>query len=112
VTINSSNTEERGPAREAQSLLEKLHPTTGSQTAPSADDLLLFFYRLRDGYRIVHSTSERFRGSSFDFLHELLYQLESRPEETLQSGEWRSLIEALLHDLASVKLTLTRKGKL
>lgn len=95
---------------QAEVLLKRLREEPGGRPAASADDLLLFCYRLRDGYRIVRSTSQRFRGSSFDFLHEVLYQLESRPDEALRSTEWRSLIEALLQDLASGKIALARKG--
>jgi hypothetical protein len=95
---------------QALSLLNKLREQTGRQPALSADDLLLFCYRLRDGYRIVRSTSDRFRGTTFGFLNELLYQLESRPDETLQSPEWRTLIESLLHELASGKFTLVRSA--
>ena len=110
MTINPSDKEVRGISREAQLLSERLSHHAAGKTSLPADDLLLFLYRLRDEYRIVRSTSPRFKGSSFTFLHELLYQLESRPDETLQSDEWRALIDALLHDLATGKLVLDRKN--
>jgi hypothetical protein len=75
----------------------------GSGTMPSsvADNALLFCYRLRDGYHIVRSKSSLGKGKSFSFLNELLYQLESRPDEALRSEEWKSMLETLLRDLAS-----------
>ena len=96
-------------ALEAGELLKEFRES-GSRPLPlTADNLLLFGYRLRDGYRIVRSTSTRFKGSSFAFLQELLYQLESRPDETMSSVEWREMIERLLIDLALGKIVVTKK---
>lgn len=109
MTVNSSHEESRQIALETRAILRRLQEGTETQSAAVADDLLLFLYRLRDGFRIVTSTSKRFRGTSFDFLQELLYQLESRPDATLQSGEWRELIETLLQDLSAGKIVLAKK---
>ena len=96
-------------ASQAGVLLKELRES-GSHPMPlTADNLLLFAYRLRDGYRIVRSTSSRFKGSSFAFLHELLYQLESRPDETMRSVEWREMMEMLLTDLALGRIIVTKK---
>lgn len=108
MTVNSSRDEIEALTSQAFSLLNQLREQSGRHPALSADELLLFCYRLRDGYRIVQSRSNRFRGTTFGFLNELLYQLESRPDETLVSPEWRTLIESLLRDLASEKFTLAR----
>ena len=108
MTVNSSDKDVGRIVRDAQLLSQRLSGP-GEQAPPSADDLLLFLYRLRDGYRIVRSSSSRFKGSTFSFLHELLYQLESRPDEALRSDEWRTFIEALLRDLSSGKLILAQK---
>lgn len=96
-------------AAQAKVFLTTLHQTHERQSAATADDLLLFFYRLRDEYRIVRSTSDRFKGPSFAFLHELLYQLESRPDETLLSAEWRTFVEVLLSDIASGRIVVANK---
>jgi hypothetical protein len=74
-----------------------------------ADDLLLFCYRLRDECRVARSTSKRFQGSSFAFLNELLYDLESRPDDTLRSEERRAFIAELLSDLASGRILVSKK---
>jgi hypothetical protein len=110
VTVNSSRDEIQALTLQAFSLLNQMREQSGGRPTLSADDLLLFCYRLRDGYRIVQSTSDRFRGATFGFLNDLLYQLESRPEETLQSPEWSTLIESFLRDLASGKFTLARSA--
>ena len=96
-------------AAKANVFLTTLHQTQGRQSAATADDLLLFFYRLRDEYRIVRSTSDRFKGPSFAILHELLYQLESRPDETPLSAEWRTFVEVLLSDIASGRIVVANK---
>ena len=101
--------EQENIVAKAKAFLTGLHQTSELQQTPAADDLLLFFYRLRDEYRIVRSTSDRFKGPSFAFLHELLYQLESRPDETLLSPEWGTLVELLLSDIASGKIIVAHK---
>jgi len=94
---------------QASFLLRELREHAGNPQDMKADELLLFFYRLRDGYRVVHSSSDRSQGSSFGFLADILYQLESRPDESLRSEEFESRIESLLRDLAEGRLTLSRK---
>jgi hypothetical protein len=96
-------------AAQAKAFLNTLHQTNERHSAVIADDLLLFFYRLRDEYRIIRSTSDRFKGPSFSFLHELLYQLESKPDETMLSTEWRAFIEVLLSDIASGRIVAANK---
>jgi hypothetical protein len=83
---------------------------SGDQKYFNVDELLLFLYRLRDGYRIVRTTSGRVHSSSFAFLQDLLYQLESRPDEALRSPEWKAQIESLLQDLIDGKLTISKVG--
>jgi hypothetical protein len=95
---------------QASSFLRELHEHVEGQQSLSADELLLFLYRLRDRYRVVRSSSDRSKGSSFGFLPDILYQLESRPDETLHSEESRSHIESLLSDVAEGRLKLSRKG--
>ena len=100
---------EENIAAQAKGFLTALRQTNEPPSATIADDLLVFFYRLRDQYRIVQSTSDRFKGPSFSFLLELLYQLESRPDDTLQSEEWRSFVEVLLSEMASGKTVVAGK---
>lgn len=101
------STERDHIAGQAKVFLASLRQHEGS--SGMADDLLVFFYRLRDEYRIIRSTSDRFRGPSFSFLHELLYQLESRPDETLLSAEWRTFIEKLLSDIESGRIDVAHQ---
>jgi hypothetical protein len=96
-------------ASQANVFLTTLRQTHGCHSPATADDLLLFLYRLRDEYCIIRSKSDRFKGPSFSFLHELLYQLESRPDETLLSAEWRSFIEVLLSDIAAGRIVVANK---
>jgi hypothetical protein len=108
LTAKSTDSERQDVAQRAREFLMQLRDRQGSDTAVSADDLLLFLYRLRDGYRIVRSEGGRFKGPTFGFIHELLYQLESRPDETLASAEWREFVESLLNELASGKIALKK----
>ncbi len=101
--------EEENIAAQAGVLLTRLRQSREGNSDVPADDLLVFFYRVRDGYRIIHSASDRFKAPSFSFLHELLYQLESRPDATLISGEWMAFIEVLLSDLASGRIVAAKK---
>jgi hypothetical protein len=96
-------------AAQAKAFLTTMQQTHDRHLGATADDLLLFLYRLRDEYRIIRSTSDRFKGPSFTFLQELLYQLESRPDETMLSAEWRAFVEALLSDIAVGKIVVVHK---
>jgi hypothetical protein len=96
-------------AAQAKVFLTSLQQPHQRSSAATADDLLLFLYRLRDEYRIIQSASDRFNGPSFSFLHELLYQLESRPDETLLSAEWRTFIEVLLSDIRSGRIVVAHQ---
>lgn len=74
-----------------------------------ADDLLVFFYDLRDNYSVAHSSSPRFSAKSFSILGELLYSLESRPDETMQNEHWRSFCEMVLEDIALGRIEIAKK---
>ena len=87
--------------QEARSLLSRLKEEPKDKGSALADDVLLFCYRLRDGYRVVHSSSRQFHGPAFSSLNGLLYELESKPDETMRSSEWRSVLENLLTALVS-----------
>ena len=94
---------------QASSFLKALQGHSPDRQGLKADDLLLFFYRLRDVYQVVHSTHRHSKETSFGFLPDLLYGLESRPDETLRSEESRSRIESLLRAIAEGRLTLSKK---
>jgi hypothetical protein len=111
LTVNSANREQQGVTQQAAGFLNRLRDQQDGGTSVAPDDLLLFLYRLRDGYRIVRSGSGRFKGPTFGFLHEVLYQLESRPDETLHSPEWREMIESLMHDLESGRIILEKNAE-
>ncbi len=110
MTVNSNGGEKQDCARQAAVFLKQLRDQRSSGKPLSADDLLLFLYRLRDGYRIVRSASGRFKGPSLGFLNELLYQLESRPDETLESPEWREFTESFLYEVASGRVILKQNA--
>ena len=74
-----------------------------------ADDLLVLFYDLHDHYRIAQSSSPRFSAKSFAILGELIYNLESRPDETMQSEHWKSFCEMILEDIDTGRITIARK---
>ena len=95
---------------QASSLLRELIGAEEGRRESTADDLLVFLYRLRDNYQAVPSVKNRSSRTSLGFLHDIVYQLESRPDEVLQSEGWRSRIEQLLGDLAEGELILLPKG--
>jgi len=106
------NTEVQRLIEEAQSLLTRLKEDPKEypmERSPAlADDVLVFCYRLRDGYRIVRTSSRQFHGPTFAFLNGLLYELESKPDETMKSSEWRSVLENVLSALASGAIVLQK----
>jgi len=80
-------------ARRLRLLLEE-----GSEPR-AADELLLFFYRLKDSARIVHNRSKVFSARSFDSLGGILYDLESRPDEILGDPDRVKFLRTILEDL-------------
>lgn len=94
---------------QAGKFLEILNESAGPGLLRVADDMLLFCYRLRDEHKITRSTSARFRGRAFGFLNDVLYRLESDPDQTLQSEEWCGLLKDLFRDLAEGKILVAKK---
>ena len=111
-TDNARHPEVQKLIQDAQSLLKQLGEDPANTPASTADEALLFCYRLRDEYHIVRSSSRYFRGPAFSFLNGLLYQLESSPDETMRSMEWRSMLENLLKDLVSGSIVVERNSDL
>jgi len=91
----------------ARSFLKVL--LSSQDTSTIADDLLVFFYDLHDHYRIVHSSGSRFSGKSFGFLNDLVYNLESRPDETMRSDHWREFIRVVLDDIVAQRIVIAKK---
>jgi hypothetical protein len=96
--------------QQAASLIRQLSGQEGVRQDGLADDILLFLYRLRDGYDIVHSTNTSSGGNELVYLQDVLYQLESQPERALESEEWRARIEGLLRGLTEGRWKLEKKG--
>ncbi len=90
----------------ARSFLKLL---SSSDKSPIADDLLVFFYDLHDNYRILRSSGSRFSAKTFVFLSDLIYHLESRPDETMKSDQWLEFIRTVLDDIAKQRIVLGRK---
>jgi hypothetical protein len=75
------------------------------------DNFLIYFRGLRDQFEIVKSKSPRFSGKNFTFLADLITDLESDPEGTLRSEDYRVFINNLLEDISSGKLEIARKSQ-
>jgi hypothetical protein len=75
-----------------------------------ADDVLLFFYQLRDNYRIFSSASRHFAGASFDVLNPLIYDLESRPDDVLKNREQCLFVADILRDLSLGRIRIQPKS--
>lgn len=95
---------------EAKRLLEVFKGLSDAEIAKSADDLLLYCYRLHDEHVIVRSASPRSPGRTLSSLRDVIYQLESKPDETLMSPEWRDLLLSVLEDIVSGRVVVGRKS--
>lgn len=82
---------------------------TSEDPTPFADDLLVFFYDLHDNYRIVSSTNHRISAKGFTILSDLIYNLESRPDETMRDDHWKSFCEMILEDIAVGRIEMAKK---
>ncbi|MBI2619351.1 MAG: hypothetical protein HYW57_04665 [Ignavibacteriales bacterium] len=70
-----------------------------SRGPATADELLLFLYRLKDEASVLRSKSGILSGASFSSLGAIIYELESRPDETLDNPDQREFLRTLLTDL-------------
>ena len=91
----------------AQSFLKLMRTSTDATAL--ADELLVFFYDLHDNYRIVQSSGSRFSAKSFTALNDVMYSLESRPDETMKTEHWKNFIENLLEDIATGRIVIAKK---
>ncbi|HLX11987.1 MAG TPA: hypothetical protein VKS81_04160 [Bacteroidota bacterium] len=94
---------------EAKRLLSLLKESSDQEYAKLADDILIFFHRLHDHFGIAKSSSPRFSGRTFIILEDIIYELESHPEETMQSASSHEFIVHVLEDIATGKLTIIAK---
>jgi hypothetical protein len=101
----------RDVKREASSLLRRLQRLEEEEQREMADDVLLFLYRLRDGYEVLRSDITPSATNELVHLNDVVYQLESSPERTLRSDEWRALIARVLTFLVEGTPTLVKKGR-
>jgi hypothetical protein len=101
----------RDPVTIAKGFLNLMKQSSDEDIVKQIDNFLIYFRGLHDQYEIVKSTSPRFSGKTFNFLTDLIADLESDPEGTLRSSDYRTFITNLLGDLSSGKLEVTRKGQ-
>jgi len=94
---------------QAGALLEVLRGSSEAEVRKAADDLLLFCYRLHDRYLVLRSSSSRFKGPTFGFLRDVIYQLESKPDDTLASSEWSGFLRSLLDDIVTRRIVISEK---
>ena len=102
----------RDPVTIARGFQNLLKQSSDEDIVGQIDNFLIFFRGLQDQFEIVKSKSPRFSGKNFSFLTDLISDLESDPEGTLRSDDYRRFITNLFEDIASGKLEIARKGQL
>lgn len=95
---------------QARSLLEMLRSGSESDVRHHADDILSYFSLLHENYAVGRSSSPRFSGKTFIILEEVIYQLESDPEETLKNQGFRDFIFLVLEDIAWGRIAIVPKA--
>jgi hypothetical protein len=108
--VNPGRNEIQDVKLQAASLLRQLSGQEGKPQEGLADDILLFLYRIRDGHETFHSTNTPSMVNELVHLQDVVYQLESRPDRTLESEEWKARVESLLRCLAEGRWKLEKKG--
>jgi hypothetical protein len=98
------------PIDTARKLLSRLRHAFPAELPALADELLVFLYRLKDEYVIVHSSSRMVTGSSFAVLSNLIYSLESAPEAALRETSTVEFLRALLEDLTRGAVVIQKKN--
>ncbi|HEX9614280.1 MAG TPA: hypothetical protein VGA55_02180 [Bacteroidota bacterium] len=94
---------EKALARNSNSVVQEARRLVllAGEEAGWADEVLLFFYRLRDNFKVSASTSSFLVGKSFHVLNPIIYELESNPDRIVENREQRLIIEGILRDLVS-----------
>jgi len=101
----------RDPVTIAKGFLNLMKQSSDEDIVGQIDNFLVYFRGLRDQFEIVASKSPRFKGKNFHFLADLISDLESDPDGTLRSADYRSFITNLLDDLSTGKIEIVRKGQ-
>lgn len=101
----------RDPVTIAKGFLNLMKQSSDEDIVGQIDNFLVYFRGLRDQFDIVQSKSPRFTGKNFHFLADLIADLESDPDGTLRSVDYRTFITNLLEDLSTGKLEVVRKGQ-
>lgn len=94
----------------ARELLRRFNQALPAEVPTLADELLLYLYRLKDEFVIVRSTSRLFTGKSFAVLQNLIYNLESAPDETLHNPATVDFVRAVLEDLIRGNILIQKKS--
>lgn len=89
---------------EAQRFLRIVLGSSEYESSRYADEILLYLYNLQDNYTVLKSMSPRFSQGPIMNLKHLIYQLESRPEETFRNSDTKSLMVLTLEDIASERV--------
>ncbi len=101
----------RDPVTIAKGFLNLMKQSSDEDVVGQIDNFLVYFRGLRDQFDIVKSKSPRFSGKNFHFLADLIADLESDPEGTLRSEDYRVFITSLLEDLSTGRIEIARKGQ-
>ncbi len=99
----------RDPVTIARGFLNLMKQSSDEDIAAQFNNFLVYFRGLQDQFEIVKSASPRFTGKTFHFLADIIADLESDPEGTLRSEDYRSFITGLLEDISSGRLEIARK---
>ncbi len=89
---------------EARRFHQILLESSEYESSRYADEILLYLYNLQDNYTILKSRSPRFSQGPIISLRDLIYQLESRPDETFRNGDMKSRMMLILDDIASERV--------
>ena len=85
---------------EARKFLRLLRESSEYESLKYANEVLMYLYNLQDNYTVLKSRSPRFSQGQIISLRHLIYQLESKPEETFRSCELKNFLMLTLEDIA------------
>ncbi len=101
----------RDPVTIAKGFLNMMKQSSDEDIAAQFNSFLVYFRGLQTEFEIASSKSPRITGKTFHFLADLITDLESDPEGTLRSQDYRTFITNLLEDISSGRVEVARKGQ-